>query len=150
MSCAGPGSAWIAPVAAEIAVADQQNENLKAKAAAYGMLAAAVVFTTVSALLLYAFMGVNAARSAALGGLVFVVPQALFVRFVFGPSALASPAGAVRGLYIGEALKLFATVALFAAGFLMVKPLNIAVLFITYLALLVVNLAGNAYFTRQQ
>jgi len=109
------------------------------------MLAVEVGITTAIAFLLFASMGAVAARSAVLGGLIFVMPNALFVAYAFRRTALPSAMTAVRGLYVGEVLKLFATAVLFAAGFMLVKPLNVGVLFVTYLALLVVNLAGNAY-----
>ena len=98
--------------------------------------------TAAIAILVFAAMGTFAARSVVLGGLTFILPNAMFIAFALRPGQAL---GALRGLYVGEALKLFATALLFAAGFALVKPLSVAVLFVTYVTLLIVNLAGNAY-----
>ncbi len=112
------------------------------------MLAAEVGLAAAIALLLFPILGMVAARSAVLGALIFVLPQALFVGHVFRAGNGVSAGLAVRGLYVGEALKLIATVILFAAGFMLVRPLNVGALFGTYLTLLLVNLFGNAYLMR--
>lgn len=112
------------------------------------MLAVETAITAAIAFLLYATMGVVAARSAVLGGLIFIVPQWLFVACALRRGSAESPGQAVRGLYVGEALKLVSTVVLFAAGFMLVKPLLVGAVLLTYLALLGVNLAGNAYLMR--
>lgn len=109
------------------------------------MLAVAAGITAAIAFLLYAAMGAVAARSAILGGLTFILPNLLFVGYVFRQAAARSPVAALRGLYVGEAAKLLATVILFAACFALVKPLNAGILFVTYVILMIVNLAGNAY-----
>ena len=126
----------------------EQNHNDSNRIAARRMLAAAVGFTAVIALLAFALGGGTAARSAVAGGLIFVLPNALFVGFFFRRGGADSAAAAVRGLYLGETLKLFATVGLFAAVFLAVKPLEAGVLLGTYFFLLLFNLAGNAYLMR--
>ncbi len=112
------------------------------------MVATEVGLAAAIALLLFPTLGMIAARSAVLGALIFVVPQALFVGYVFRAGDGVTAGSAVRGLYVGEALKLISTVILFAAGFMLVKPLNVGVLFGTYLTLLLVNLFGNAYLMR--
>ena len=112
------------------------------------MLAAEIGLAAAIALLLFPMLGLVAARSAVLGALIFVVPQALFVGYVFRAGNSVTAGSAVRGLYVGEAMKLIATVILFAAGFMLVKPLNVGALFGTYVTLLLVNLFGNAYFMR--
>lgn len=109
------------------------------------MLAVETGITAAIAFLVFAAMGAVAARSALLGGLIFVLPNALFIGYAFRPAQAQSALGALRGLYTGEAVKLFATALLFAAGFALVKPLSVGVLFVTYVTLLIVNLAGNAY-----
>lgn len=112
------------------------------------MLALATGATAAMALLWYFSMGIVAARSAVLGGLIFVVPNALFVLLAFRRTTGDAANAALRGLYAGEAAKLLLTAVMFAAGFMLVRPLEVAALFVTYLALLVLNLAGNAYLMR--
>ena len=134
------------PAAVKQAVVEQKDNN-RNRTAARGMLAVAVGMTAVVALVLSVVAGGLAARSAVLGGLVFVLPNALFVSYFFRHGGTDS-AAAVRGLFIGETLKLLATVALFAAAFLVFSPINAAALLGTYLFLLLVNLAGNACLMR--
>ena len=129
-------------------MAEQQTTYNKNRAAARRMLAAEVGFAAAIALLLFPMLGMVAARSAVLGALIFILPHALFVGFVFRATGEVTAGTAVRGLYVGEALKLIATVILFAAGFMLVKPLNVGALFGTYLTLLLVNLFGSAYLMR--
>ena len=112
------------------------------------MLAAEVGLAAAIALVLFPMLGTVAARSAVLGALIFILPQALFVGYVFRAGSSVTAGSAVRGIYVGEAMKLIATVVLFAAGFMLVKPLNVGALFGTYLTLLLVNLFGNAYTMR--
>ncbi|OGT79607.1 MAG: hypothetical protein A3H91_09140 [Gammaproteobacteria bacterium RIFCSPLOWO2_02_FULL_61_13] len=100
------------------------------------------------ALLLFPMLGMVAARSALLGGLIFVVPHGLFAALAFRSSAEESPGSAVRAVYLGEGIKLLATLILFVAGFATVKPLQIGVLLGTYGILVVGHAAGFAYLTR--
>ena len=132
----------------DVAVTEQQSTYKKNRAVARRMLAVEVGLAAAIALLLFLTLGLVAARSAVLGALIFVVPNALFVGYVFRAGGGDSAGSAVRGLYVGEALKLLATALLFAAGFILVEPLNVPVLFGTYVALLMVNLFGNAYLMR--
>ena len=48
----------------------------------------------------------------------------------------------LRWLYIGEAGKLVLTGVIFAICFTLVKPINVIALFIMYIFLIFVNLAG--------
>lgn len=112
------------------------------------MLAAEVGLAAVIALLLLPTFGMVAARSAVLGGLIFVLPHGLFAALAFRPSAEESPAAAVRAVYLGEAMKLLVTLILFAACFVTVKPLFIGALLGTYGILVVGHAAGFAYLTR--
>lgn len=112
------------------------------------MLAAEVGLAAIVALLLYPTLGVDAARSAILGGLIFVLPHGLFAALAFRPSAEQSPGSAVRAVYLGEGLKLLATLVLFAACFVAVKPLLLGALLGTYGILVIGHAAGFAYLTR--
>ncbi len=93
-------------------------------------------------------MGLVAARSAVLGALIFVVPNALFALCAFRATPVQTPATAVRAAYVGEGVKLLATLALFAACFVLVRPLHIGALLGVFAVLIVVHAAGFAYLTR--
>ncbi len=120
------------------------KDNIKNKAAVYRILVVEAALTAVLAILLLINVDIVTAYSAALGGLAFVVPNASFARYVFRHSAAESASLAVRGFYIGEAVKIIATVLIFALCFILVKPLNVLALFATYIAMLAVNLIGLA------
>jgi ATP synthase protein I len=125
-------------------VAEQRDKYIKNRAAAFGMLAVEAGIAAASALLLNAFWDTTAGKSALLGGLVLVIPNALFVGYALRRSADQGAATALRRLYVGEALKLGLTVVLFAACFVYAKPLNPGVFLATYAILLAVNLVGTA------
>lgn len=80
-----------------------------------------------------------------LGGLTFILPNALFVRYTFRQSAAVSAPIALRWLFVGEAIKLATTLLMFAACFLWVKPLSPGIFFGAYIGMVVINMAGNAY-----
>jgi len=129
-------------------VIEQQNDYSKSRAAAYRMLAVEAGVTVAVTLVLYATVSGVVARSSLLGGLTFILPNALFVRYVFRQSAAVSAATAVRWLYFGEALKLATTLMLFAACFIWAQPLSAGVYLGMFAGMIVINTAGNAYLTR--
>ena len=121
------------------------NENTdKYRAAAYRMLIIETAVTAAVALSLWPGVGVEAAVSVATGGLAFIVPNAYFARYAFRYSAADSARDAVRWFYFGEVIKVVATVFIFTLAFLLVDGLNVAALILTYVALLILNLTGNA------
>lgn len=100
------------------------------------------VITAVLGGLLYNAVNIEAAYSAVLGGLAYIVPNACFTRYAFRHSAAHSADLAVRWFYIGEVVKVLATIVIFAGCFLLIQPLNAAALFLTYILILIVNLWG--------
>ena len=112
------------------------------------MLAAEVGLAAVIALLLIPMLGMDAARSAVLGGLIFVLPHGLFAALAFRPTAEQSSGSAMRAVYLGEGMKLLTTLILFVACFVTVKPLLIGALLGTYGILVIGHAAGFAYLTR--
>lgn len=130
------------------AVLKQQNDYSNNRAAAYRMLAVEAGLIAIFALLLFVIIDATTARSSFMGGLTFVLPNALFTGYVFRQSAADSAHKAVRWLYVGEGIKLLSTVIMFAACFMWIRPLHAGFFFVTYGLLLVINMAGNAYLTR--
>jgi len=110
-----------------------------------------LLITVVLALLLLLSVDAVAAYSVVLGGLAFIIPNALFARYVFRHSAAESADLAVRWFYVGEVIKLIVTVLIFAACFNLIKPLNAIAMFATFVGIMVINLIGVSYMgTRQQ
>ena len=112
------------------------------KATAYRILAIEAILTAVVALLLFITVNSVVAYSAVIGGVAYIVPNIYFTKYVFRHSAAESANLAVRWFYTGEAVKLMATVLIFAAAFLLIKPLNAAALFLTYILMWALNLRG--------
>lgn len=100
--------------------------------------------TFIIVLTLLAFATVISAYSALLGGLAYVIPNAWFVKRAFNDSGQLTPQTILNRFYLGEAGKLFLTAIIFALCFLLVEPLHIGVLFLTYCVMVVINLAGLA------
>jgi ATP synthase protein I len=121
-----------------------QDSTDKIRSAAYKMLFIEAIITGVIALFLV--LGVSAvyAISVLVGGLAYIIPNAYFTKYVFRYSAADSPRLAVRGFYLGETIKIFATVLIFTFGFLLIKQLNVPALVMTYISMLILNLWGNS------
>jgi ATP synthase protein I len=77
-------------------------------------------------------IGQVAAGSAVLGGLVSILPSAIFARQLFKYHGAHNARRIVNGFYQGEALKIVISVALFAIVFILFK-INPIVFFATYI-----------------
>ncbi len=123
------------------AVRDSTDKN---RSVAYKVLALEAIITGTIALVLFLGVNVEIAISVVIGGLAYIIPNAYFAKYVFRYSAADSPRLAVRWLYLGEVVKVIATVMIFAIGFLLVERLNVPALFIAYMSMLLLNLIGNS------
>jgi len=120
------------------------DDTDKNRAVAYKLLACEAIVAGVAALSLLLTVNNETAGSVVIGGLAFVVPNAYFTKYVFRHSAVDSARLVVRGLYVGEVIKIIATVVIFTLAFLLVERLNVAALFLTYIVMLILNLLGNS------
>lgn len=116
------------------------------KTAAYKLLGIQLVISVVAALLLLLYSGVASAWSALMGGLIFILPNAYFTRSAFRGNKQESPGFIVRWFFIGEAGKLVLTAVMFVLCFVLVKSLQVMVLFTMYIAMIIINLAGLTLF----
>lgn len=121
-----------------------QESTEKNRSVAYRVLVLEAIITVAIALLLFLGVNMELAISVAIGGFAYIVPNAYFAKYVFRYSAADSPRLAVRWFYLGEVVKVIATVMIFAIGFLLVDRLNVPALFIAYMSMLLLNLIGNA------
>ena len=98
------------------------------------------------------YTGVDTALSALIGGLIYILPNAYFVRFAFRESGRQTAGNILRWFYVGEAGKLVLAGVLFALSFALVKSLHAVVLFTVFIVMIFVNLAGLTLFriTRQE
>ena len=109
---------------------------------AYKLAGIQFVITILVASLLFFLFTTVSAYSVLIGGLAYILPNVYFVRLAFRSSEQQTPHMVLRWLYIGEAGKLVLTGAIFAVCFALVKPINVIALFIMYIFMLFVNLAG--------
>lgn len=88
------------------------------------------------------------AYSAFAGGMIAIAPNAYFARQAFRYSGALYAREVSRSFYRGEVGKYLTTVLLFAGVFAALSPLNVLVLFLAYLAALMLNTLLVAYYGR--
>lgn len=92
-------------------------KNQQGEQGAKRLLQCQLGLTILLATIAILFLGVMAAISALLGGLVSIVPNAYFARKLFQYQGARAARQIVNGFYKGEAMKLLLTVTLFAVVF---------------------------------
>lgn len=96
-------------------------------------------------LLFFVFADIEYVYSAVLGGLSFILPNAIFVRFSLRTPAVGSSSNkTLAWFFVGEAIKIVTTIAVFTAAIMWVTPINIGLMFVSYGFVLLMNLAGLA------
>ena len=85
------------------------------------------------------FVDSTAALSALVGGLISIGPNAYFARWAFRFSGARAAGDVARSFYRGEAGKFLSTAVLFAGAFVLIEPINPAVLFLTYIFIMALN-----------
>ncbi|MEX1033083.1 MAG: ATP synthase subunit I [Cellvibrionaceae bacterium] len=80
----------------------------------------------------FSLRGTEAVYSVLLGGLLAIVPGAIFARYAFRYMGASRAQDVVRSLYLGELLKLVACVVGFAVVFQWVKQLDFAAFWVSY------------------
>ena len=117
------------------------------KAAAYRYLAVEATVAAIIALILLISVDITAAYSALAGGVVFIAPNWLFTGLVFRQADTDQASSVLRRFFAGEALKILLTIVLFAACFILIRPLNVIALFATFVTAMVINVIGLANLT---
>lgn len=87
--------------------------------------------------LFWSLWGVVAFYSAVLGGLIFIVPNAYFIRRAFRHQGAQAAPLMVAEVFKGEAIKLSLTAILFAAVFLLIEPVSAPALLFTFAVMVV-------------
>ncbi|WP_234802469.1 MULTISPECIES: ATP synthase subunit I [Legionella] len=99
------------------------------------MLGIQLLTSVLISLVLLLIFGKKEAMSALLGGMVAIVPSALFARKLFQYQGARAARQIVKGFYLGEALKIVSSVILFALVFMLFKIAPLA-FFFTYIVVL--------------
>ena len=84
--------------------------------------------------LLFGFLGVRAAWSAFLGGIVSILPNLLFARKLFAEQRVTVSKKIIMGFYQGEFMKIAASALLFVVVFLWLQVMP-WVFFIAYISM---------------
>ena len=121
-----------------------QSEIKDYKNAAYKLLGIEVAITATVVLFLLLLYTKLAAYSALLGGLAYIFPNIWFIRNAYRGNGQTAPRSILSRFYIGEAGKLVLTGIFFALCFLLVKEINVAAMFLTFILMIIINLAGLA------
>lgn len=115
------------------------------RSAAYRMLLIEAGTVLLCTLLFFVFANLEFAYSVILGGLAFILPNAIFAWFSLRmPAAGSSGKKTLAWFFVGEAIKIVTTIVVFAAAILLVTHLNIGLMFVSYGFVLLMNLAGLA------
>ncbi|KTD36461.1 ATP synthase subunit I [Legionella nautarum] len=114
------------------------GENVKDKLGISGvkrMLGIQLLTSVLISLVLLAIFGKKEAMSAVLGGMVAIIPSALFARKLFQYQGARAARQIVKSFYLGEALKILSSVILFTLVFMWFKITPLA-FFFTYIVVL--------------
>lgn len=106
-----------------------------------------VALASLVAVLFLAVDGLSAARSAALGGAIAVVPGAFYAWRVIRSRSVA-PGALLRAHYAAELGKLALTFLLFGATFAWAREVSVGALFAAYIATIMVYWAALMIFNR--
>ena len=104
-----------------------------ARRLALRIVASQCIATLVTAAAAAALSGLRAGYSALLGGTIGVVASLYFAAWLFRGGEAAEPQQILRGIYVGEFVKIAATVAMFVAVFAWMDVAPLA-LFVGYAA----------------
>jgi len=101
-------------------------------------------------LVMFVTFGATSAWSAALGGMISILPNAYFAHRVFRHSGARSIDKVVRSAYQGEVLKLLMMGSGFALVFALVESANVAAVFGGFLVVHLGGLLAVVHQFRQQ
>ena len=89
----------------------------------------------------FIFTSLEFTYSVILGGFAYILPNAMFAKFSLKKSATNSSSILVW-FYLGEAIKVIATIVIFALSFLFIETLNVGLVILSYSVMLLGNLIG--------
>lgn len=105
----------------------------------YRLIIVQLLLSIAAAAGFWLFKDARASVAAFLGGMVYTIPNALFVKQVFEYRPAREINRIVWAFYRGEVLKLALTALLFAMVFKWVKPLDVGAFFAAFILVLITN-----------
>ena len=89
----------------------------------------------------FIFASLEFTYSVILGGFAYILPNGMFAKFSLIKSATNSSSILVW-FYLGEAIKVIATIVVFALSLLLIETLNVGLVILSYSVMLLGNLIG--------
>ena len=111
------------------------------------------IFTVQLLVLLFGFVALLSvvsitAYSALFGGLIAIVPNAYFSYCAFRFSGARAAGAVAQSFYFGEMAKFLLTTGLFAGVFVLVTPIDVVALLLTYVVMIVLHTILAQYFIK--
>jgi len=117
------------------------NEIIRNRAIVSKVLLFETFIVVLAGLVFFKFASLEFTYSVVLGGFAYILPNAMFAKFSLKISAINS-SNILVWFYVGETIKVIATIVFFAISFLFVETLNAGLMILTYGIMLLGNLVG--------
>ena len=117
------------------------DEIIRNRAVVSKLLLVEAIIVVLAGLGFFIFASLEFTYSVILGGFAYILPNAMFAKFSLKISATNS-SNILVWFYVGETIKVVATIVFFAISFLFVETLNAGLMILTYVIMLLGNLIG--------
>ena len=117
------------------------DEIIRNRAVVSKLLVVETIIVVFAGLGFFIFASLEFTYSVILGGFAYILPNAMFAKFSLKISATNS-SNILVWFYVGETIKVVATIVFFAVSFLFVETLNAGLVILTYVIMLLGNLIG--------
>ena len=117
------------------------DEIIRNRAVVSKLLVVETIIVVFAGLGFFIFASLEFTYSVILGGFAYILPNAMFAKFSLKISATNS-SNILVWFYVGETIKVVATIVFFAISFLFIETLNAGLMILTYVIMLLGNLIG--------
>ena len=117
------------------------DEIIRNRAVVSKLLVVETIIVVFAGLGFFIFASLEFTYSVILGGFAYILPNAMFAKFSLKISATNS-SNILVWFYVGETIKVVATIVFFAISFLFVETVNAGLMILTYVIMLLGNLIG--------
>ena len=117
------------------------DEIIRNRAVVSKLLVVETIIVVFAGLGFFIFASLEFTYSVILGGFAYILPNAMFAKFSLKISATNSSSILVW-FYLGEIIKIIATIIFFALSFLFFETLNVGLMILTYSVMLLGNFIG--------
>tara|TARA_B100001250_G_scaffold402065_1_gene414711 strand:- start:32 stop:409 length:378 start_codon:yes stop_codon:yes gene_type:complete len=117
------------------------EEIIRNRAIVNKVLLFEIFIVILAGIIFFIFTSLEFTYSVVLGGFAYILPNAMFAKFSLKISATNS-SNILIWFYIGEIVKIVATIVFFALSFLFFEMLNVGLMILAYTIMLIGNLIG--------